>query len=54
MRTKAEQKRVERQRRKDAGLVFFGTWVLPKHRAKLKQIVKELSVNYSINQGKKA
>ena len=42
MRTKTEQKRIERQRNRDNGLVFFGVWVKPKQREQLKKIAQAL------------
>ena len=42
MKTKTEQKRIERQRNRDNGLVFFGVWVKPEQREQLKEIAHEL------------
>lgn len=40
--SKKDLMRQTRQRRKDAGLVEFRTWVTPKQREKLKKLLKEV------------
>jgi len=49
MKTKAEQKRIERQRHRDNGLVFFGVWVKPEQREQLKKIVHVLANDNVLN-----
>lgn len=41
--SRAESKRIERQNKRDRGLVQVEVWIYPEHRQKLRQFVKELN-----------